>query len=70
MLVCWGLAIGLPAAYMLSTLMTSLLYETRPTQASAYAMVMVVFAAVALAASYGPAYRASRMDPSAAIRHE
>jgi len=70
MLVCSGLAIGLPLAYTLSTLMTSLLYETQPTQAGAYAMVLAVFVAIALAASYGPANRASRMDPSAAIRYE
>ena len=69
-LVCSGLAIGLPAAYALSTLMASLLYETQPTQASAYVMVLVVFVAIALGASYGPANKASRMDPAAAIRHE
>ena len=70
MLVCVGLAIGLPVACTLSRLMATLLYETQPTDASAYAMVLIVFVGIALAASYGPAYRASRMDPSAAIRHE
>lgn len=70
MLVCSGLAIGLPAAFALSTLITSLLYKTQPTQATAYAGVVLVFVLVALTASYGPARRASRMDPSAAIRHE
>jgi putative ABC transport system permease protein len=70
LLVCSGLAIGLPTAYALSMLMASLLYETKPTQTSAYAMVLVVFVGIALSASYGPAKRASRMDPSAAIRHE
>ncbi len=69
-LVCSGLAIGLPLAWALSTLMTSLLYETRPTDASAYAMVLLVFIVVALTASYGPANRASRMDPASAIRYE
>ncbi|MGH9614384.1 MAG: ABC transporter permease, partial [Bryobacteraceae bacterium] len=69
-LVGFGLAIGLPCAYVLSTLMKSLLYETQRLQPDAYAMVLVVFLAVALAASYGPARRASRMDPLAAIRHE
>ena len=69
-LVCSGLAVGLPAAYALSTLMASLLYETQTTQASAYVMVLLVFVAIALVASYGPANKASRMDPCAAIRHE
>jgi putative ABC transport system permease protein len=70
LLVCSGLAIGLPCAYVLSRLMRSLLYETQPAQAGAYALVLFVFAAVSLAASYPPARRASRMDPAAAIRHE
>jgi putative ABC transport system permease protein len=69
-LVGSGLALGLPVAYALSTLMRSLLYNTAPTQVSAYTMVMLVFVLVALAASYGPARRASRMDPAAAIRYE
>jgi predicted permease len=69
-LVCAGLAIGLPLAYGLSTLMASLLYQTHPAEAAAYAMVLAVFAGVAILASYGPARRASRLDPMVAIRHE
>jgi putative ABC transport system permease protein len=69
-LVCSGLAIGLPVAYGVSTLMRSLLYETQPAQGSAYGMVVLVFGAVASMASCGPARRASRMDPAVAIRHE
>jgi ABC-type antimicrobial peptide transport system permease subunit len=70
MLVCAGLAAGLPLAYGLSMLMKSLLYETQPAQPAAYGMVSLVFGGVALAASYGPARRASRLDPAAAIRHD
>jgi predicted permease len=69
-LVTWGLVLGLPIAYALATLMRSLLYETHPAQPTAYALVLIVFIAIALAASYGPARRASRMDPAAAIRYE
>lgn len=69
-LVCSGAAIGLPMAFVLSKLITSLLYKTRPAQASAYLLVLIVFLLVALAASFGPARRASRMDPAAAIRYE
>jgi putative ABC transport system permease protein len=69
-LVSGGLAIGLPVAYMLSTLISSLLYETRPTQATAYLSVLLVFVAVAVAASFGPARSASQMDPASAIRYE
>ncbi|HVW87492.1 MAG TPA: ABC transporter permease, partial [Bryobacteraceae bacterium] len=65
-----GLAIGLPAAYALSALMRSLLYETQPTDAGAYAIALIVLGAVSLAASYGPASRAASMDPAASIRYE
>jgi ABC-type antimicrobial peptide transport system permease subunit len=69
-LVCAGSAIGLPVAFLLAGLIGSLLYETQPAQASAYVLVAGVFLAVAFAASFGPARRASRMDPVAAIRYE
>ncbi len=70
MLVGAGAAIGLPLAYALSSLMTTLLYETQPSEMGAYALVLAVFLAVGFVASYGPARRASRMDPASAIRHE
>ena len=70
MLVGAGAGIGLPLAYAVSGLMTSLLYETRPSETGAYVVVLAVFLAVGFVASYGPARRASRMDPAAAIRHE
>ena len=69
-LVCLGAAIGLPVAFLLSTLMSSLLYNTAPTDASAYIAVLFIFLAVGIVASFGPALRAARMDPAAAIRHE
>jgi putative ABC transport system permease protein len=70
LLVCAGLAIGLPAAYGLSNLIKSLLYETEPAQVSAYLAVLLLFVMVALTASYAPAQRAARLDPASAIRHE
>ena len=70
LLVMAGAAIGLPLAFALSGLMSSLLYATHPTQPSAYLAVLLIFILVALTASFGPARRASRMDPAAALRHE
>jgi putative ABC transport system permease protein len=69
-LVCSGLAVGLPLAYALSSFIASLLYETDPGNPTAYVAVLVLFAVVALSASFGPARRASRLDPVAALRHE
>jgi ABC-type antimicrobial peptide transport system permease subunit len=70
LLVCAGLLIGLPVAYGLSNLITALLYETQPTEISAYAAVFLLVVIVAIAASYAPARRAARLDPASAIRHE
>jgi ABC-type antimicrobial peptide transport system permease subunit len=70
LLVSAGAVLGLPVAFALSRLMAALLYETPPTQASAYVTVFLVFLGVGLAASFGPARRASRLDPAAVIRHE
>lgn len=70
MLVGYGAALGLPVAFALSRLMSSLLYDTSPTQPTAYVADFLIFMAVGLFASFGPALRASHMDPAAAIRHE
>jgi putative ABC transport system permease protein len=70
MLVFIGAAAGFPSAVVLSRFMRALLYNTEPMELSAYAAVLVILAAVAFCASFGPALRASKMDPAAAIRHE
>jgi putative ABC transport system permease protein len=70
LLVCLGALVGLPTAFALSKLMTALLYETHSTDVSAYAAVLLTFVSVALAASFGPARRAARMDPASALRRE
>jgi putative ABC transport system permease protein len=70
LLVGWGVALGLPVAFALSRLMSSLLYDTPPSQTAAYLVDLLIFITVGLLASFGPAHRASRMDPAAAIRHE
>jgi ABC-type antimicrobial peptide transport system permease subunit len=70
MLIFIGAAAGFPSAVVLSRFMRALLYNTEPMELSAYAAVLVILAAVAFCASFGPALRASKMDPAAAIRHE
>jgi hypothetical protein len=62
--------IGLPVAFALSRLMATLLYNTPPAQTGAYVTVFLLFLCVGWAAGFGPAVRASRLDPAAVIRHE
>ena len=65
-----GIAIGALAAAMLARLMESLLYEIPPRDPLTYVAVCSVLAAVALTATYIPALRATRVDPTVALRYE
>jgi putative ABC transport system permease protein len=63
-----GLVIGVVLSLALSRTMTSLLYETAGTDPLTFTAVVVVLGAVAIAASYFPARRASRVPPVEALR--
>ncbi len=68
--VVGGVAVGLTAAYLLAGLLASLLYGVEPRNAGIFLGVPIGLAAVALAAVAIPAYRASRVNPLQALRHE
>jgi putative ABC transport system permease protein len=65
-----GVAVGIPAALALSRVMGSLLYGVSPRDLSIFASVPVLLVLAALAASYIPARRATKVDPMAALRWE
>jgi len=65
-----GAVIGLCGAVLLSTSLTSLLYEIRPADLLTLLAVTTVLCAVALVAVYVPARRAANVDPTVAIRWE
>jgi predicted permease len=65
-----GLVVGFVSAYLLTALMTSLLYGVRPTDPSTLAAVGACIIIVAAIACYLPAYRASRVDPIVVLRDE
>jgi putative ABC transport system permease protein len=65
-----GVGIGLPAAYAASRTFSALLFGVKPTDPFTYSVSATGLIAVALAASYGPARRASRVDPIEALRAE
>jgi putative ABC transport system permease protein len=69
-LIGLGLVAGFAASLALTRFLSSLLYEVRPWDPLTSGAVAVALAAVALAASYLPARRATRVDPMVALRYE
>lgn len=65
-----GLAAGLAGAFLLTRWMTGLLYGVEATDPAVYAVVALMLAAVALAASLAPARRATRVDPAVVLASE
>jgi ABC-type antimicrobial peptide transport system permease subunit len=63
-----GVAVGIAGAYGMTRLMESLLFHVSATDPATFAGVALMFLLVALAASYFPARRATRIDPMAALR--
>lgn len=63
-----GLAIGYAAAILGARLLTSFLYGVSPFDLRAYAVVAAVLITAGLAASFWPARRATKIDPSTALR--
>ena len=69
-LAFFGISIGTAGAIALTRVMTSLLFEVKPTDPAIFAAVAILLAIVALAAGYIPARRATRVDPMVAQRYE
>ena len=65
---CAGIALGLAASLGLTRLMAKLLYHVSTTDPAIFAGGAVLFAAVAMLASYLPARKATRLDPMVALR--
>jgi putative ABC transport system permease protein len=63
-----GVAIGIGGALAVNSVMKGLLFHVSATDPATYGAIAVLFIIVALAASYIPAWRATRIDPMAALR--
>jgi len=65
-----GIGAGLVAAFAAAHASKSLLFEVGEADPAAYAGVVVLLLAVTLAACLLPAWRAARLDPVRALRHD
>lgn len=69
-LIATGLAIGLIIAWALAQTLRAFLFQVQPHDVAIYAVASVVLLAAGLAAAFGPAWRAARVDPLTALRAE
>ena len=69
-LVLLGLVIGLGGAFVVTRLMSSLLFGVSATDTTTFVVVAAVLMLVGVFACYLPARRATRVDPLVALRYE
>lgn len=65
-----GVVVGAAGALALGRLLSSLIFEVKPTDPLTFLAVTVLLALIALLASLIPAYRAAKVDPMTALRYE
>jgi len=70
LLLAVGIGVGLGLAVALGKTASSLLFEVKPADPITLGLAAALLTAVAAAASYVPARRASKVDPMVALRHE
>jgi len=70
LLVGIGIAIGIVVGIVLTRLLHNLLYGVQPSDFGMYAIALFAVLFVAAAACYLPARRATKIEPSIALRYE
>ena len=66
----FGIAAGVAVALAITRLLSTLLFEVRPTDPKTFLLVAMMLMLVALVACYLPARRATRVDPLVALRDQ
>jgi macrolide transport system ATP-binding/permease protein len=69
-LTAFGLAISLPLAKGTSRFITSFLFDTQPNDPATIALALATLLMSSLLAAYGPARRATKIDPTTALRQD
>jgi putative ABC transport system permease protein len=70
MLVCAGVAVGLAGATLAGRAMRAWLFETGPADPLTMTIIPIVFAACCFVSCALPLWRATKVDPGAALRSE
>ena len=65
-----GVALGIAGAFALGRVLTSLIYAVKPSDPITFFSAAALLALISLCACMIPAYRATRVDPIAALRYE
>ena len=65
-----GITLGLIGAFALTRVMSSLLFGISPRDIATFSTVPLILAAIALLATYIPAWRATQVDPMMVLREE
>ena len=69
-MVILGMILGVGGGVALTRYLSSLFFGVSPTNATTYAEVVLLMIAIALLACLLPAWRALRVNPMVALRHE
>jgi ABC-type antimicrobial peptide transport system permease subunit len=69
-LAALGIAAGIASALGLTRFVRTMLYGLQPSDPTTLILAALLLFVIAIAAGYGPARRASRIDPMQALRHE
>jgi ABC-type antimicrobial peptide transport system permease subunit len=69
-LLAFGIALGLPAAWVAGRWIASMLFQLRATDPLTAGIAAALLTATAFVAALVSGFRAARVDPLAALRHE
>jgi putative ABC transport system permease protein len=69
-MIAIGGVLGTLGAVAAVRLMSTMLFEVRPTDAVTFGAVLTMLTGTALLATYIPARRAAKTDPAIALRHD